>query len=294
MEQKKMSVIGKIWWVIYPVLLFIGIQLVVQFIIGFILGFIAAVNVTVDMSDSAAYFEAVTTETTDLLTKNIILMNIISQAVTIPLAVLFVVRDTKRRGLDMGKNVPTGAVSWIAIIFTFIGYTIFYNLFVAITGLNEMYPSMQESLQQLYNNNPGMVFITAAVFAPFVEEFIFRGLMFKRLRSMMPFFPAALISGIMFGVVHGNFLQGIYTAVMGFLFAYIYEKKRALIAPIIGHMSVNVTGVLLTYLVPESFLTEQNVLIATIISGVVFVGAFIGVIVKLGKLPKWQVKTISE
>jgi membrane protease YdiL (CAAX protease family) len=140
-----------------------------------------------------------------------------------------------------------------------------------------------------------MVFIEAALFTPIVEELFMRGLLFRRLRSMIPFLPTALITSALFGVLHGHPISIIYTFVMGFLFAFIYEKKQTILAPIAAHMAVNITGVLSSYLIPGSFYEKfSNQIIITVVTGLVFISALIYLIKRFKDIPKcqWQVKAV--
>lgn len=67
--------------------------------------------------------------------------------------------------------------------------------------------------------------------APLSEELLFRGILFERLRMALPFFWAALGSAAFFGLVHGNWAQGIYATLMGLILAWLYEKKNRLWEP---------------------------------------------------------------
>lgn len=68
-------------------------------------------------------------------------------------------------------------------------------------------------------------FFLMGIAAPLSEELLFRGILFERLRMALPFFWAALGSAAFFGLVHGNWAQGIYAALMGLILAWLYEKR---------------------------------------------------------------------
>lgn len=83
------------------------------------------------------------------------------------------------------------------------------------------------------------------VLAPVFEEIFLRKFVIDRL---LPFgeLPAILISGIAFGVVHGNFYQLFYACASGFLFGFIYVKTGSLAANISLHAALNLWGAVLT------------------------------------------------
>jgi uncharacterized protein len=80
-----------------------------------------------------------------------------------------------------------------------------------------------------------------AVVAPFAEEFFFRGFFYRALRSRFPVLGAALIDGLLFGIIHFDFsgadalLIVPPLALLGFAFCLLYERTGTLFAPIALH-----------------------------------------------------------
>ena len=76
----------------------------------------------------------------------------------------------------------------------------------------------------------------AIVFAPLFEELAFRGVLYPALRSRMSPLAAALLSGIIFGAIHGYALAGfIAVATGGMVYALIYERTRSLVPCMLAH-----------------------------------------------------------
>lgn len=70
------------------------------------------------------------------------------------------------------------------------------------------------------------------------EELFFRGFIFGGLRQTLPLWPAAVISGLVFGLLHltaGNLAVGLQLSVFGVILAWLYERTGVLWAPIILH-----------------------------------------------------------
>ena len=74
---------------------------------------------------------------------------------------------------------------------------------------------------------------------PLVEEVVCRGLVYRRLRDYVGVWPAVLVSGLMFGIYHGNVVQGIYASVLGILMALLVEITGSLWASILFHVGAN-------------------------------------------------------
>ena len=99
----------------------------------------------------------------------------------------------------------------------------------------------------VFGDTPLLFIFLAVVCAPFVEEFLFRKILIDRIRKYGNT-TAILISGIMFGLFHGNFTQAFYAAMLGMLFAFIYIRTGKIQYTIALHMSVNFWGTAMPYL----------------------------------------------
>ncbi len=94
--------------------------------------------------------------------------------------------------------------------------------------------------------------IIPAVIAPILEEVIFRKIIFGSLYKRTNFFVAALLSALIFGIIHGEPEHILIYASMGFVFAYLYVKTKKIIVPILVHMTLNSISVIVQFsLTPE-------------------------------------------
>lgn len=84
------------------------------------------------------------------------------------------------------------------------------------------------------------------IISPVVEELLFRGLVFERLKVYYDVTIAAYIGSIIFAVAHFNLVQGLYGFVMGILFCFAYGKYKSITVPIVMHMAANITAVLMS------------------------------------------------
>ena len=86
---------------------------------------------------------------------------------------------------------------------------------------------------------PTVVF--AVILAPIVEELVFRKLLCDRMRRYGDKI-AVLVSGIAFGLYHGNLYQFFYAAAIGIFFAFLYCRTGRVSYTILLHMLVNFVG----------------------------------------------------
>ncbi len=93
--------------------------------------------------------------------------------------------------------------------------------------------------------SPLMLIFSTIIAAPLIEELVFRGVLFQRLRDNHGFMFSAALSSAAFGIIHFNLLQGIFGFFMGMIFAFIYERQHRLSASVLAHMSVNILEALM-------------------------------------------------
>ncbi len=111
----------------------------------------------------------------------------------------------------------------------------------SVTAVYEQYAG------QVAGGNPFWMFLATVLFAPLSEEILFRGLIYSRMKQGMPALLAALLSALIFGVMHGTLLHLVYTVPMGLILCLFYEKYGSLWAAIALHMGFNLCGSVLSY-----------------------------------------------
>ena len=109
----------------------------------------------------------------------------------------------------------------LGYIFNFLGVflDVFFSIFTGVPA-TDMNPVM-DALDEL---TPGMVIYTCLI-APFMEEFIFRGVLLKKARRFGDR-TAVVFCAVMFGLMHGNLNQCLYAVVIGLILGYIMAKIR--------------------------------------------------------------------
>jgi len=94
-------------------------------------------------------------------------------------------------------------------------------------------------------SDPFWRILTVGILAPIFEELIFRKLLIDRVIKYGEF-CAIMMSGIMFGLFHGNFAQFFFATGLGMLFAFVYARTGKIWYTILLHMVVNMTTSVVT------------------------------------------------
>jgi membrane protease YdiL (CAAX protease family) len=130
---------------------------------------------------------------------------------------------------------------WL-LLGTLVVYYIAAGLFASLV----LKPDQEDIGGELGIGNPSIVIAVAAVLmivllAPVAEELFFRGFVFAGLRTRWSLWPAAITSGLIFGLVHAP--TGITTVVplatLGLALCWLYDRTGSLWPCVIAHMINN-------------------------------------------------------
>ena len=140
------------------------------------------------------------------------------------------------------KMKPTEffAATAVCIALTYAG-SIMGNLLNSVIGL--IRGKMPENqLQSLVDNNDlWVIILLVVIIGPILEEVIFRKALVDLLYPLGE--PACVLFGaLVFGLIHGNFYQFFYAALLGALFTLIYCRTGKLRYTILLHMILNFQG----------------------------------------------------
>lgn len=122
-----------------------------------------------------------------------------------------------------------------------------------------------------------VMLVAVIILAPIAEEFLFRGLVQKYALKSMPVVPAILLQGFLFGVYHGNIVQGVYAFALGILMGFLAYRYKSLVPGIILHIAINASLLFVPYSLYD---TTISTVITAVVSGIVFVASMIVVLKK--------------
>ena len=90
----------------------------------------------------------------------------------------------------------------------------------------------------IFKDDSVLYFVGVVVLFPILEEIWFRGLLYTPMRREWGAWASIVILSLLFAFAHNNAVP-INQFFGGMIFAYAYEKRRTLVAPIILHMLGN-------------------------------------------------------
>lgn len=172
----------------------------------------------------------------------IIYWNIFSFIIALFITLKLMQRDLTKPLPKSAANLR-GVIVWsiigffLAILSQLIAVNIEVNLFGIEAGSENTAIIMEISRQF------PLFLIIPVIIAPVLEELIFRKIIFGALHKRMNFFFAALLSSIIFGIIHQEPEHILIYSSMGFVFAYLYVRTKRIIVPIIVHTAMNSASV---------------------------------------------------
>ncbi|MCM1083684.1 MAG: CPBP family intramembrane metalloprotease [Clostridium sp.] len=123
-----------------------------------------------------------------------------------------------------------------------------------------------------------VLYFTIFFIAPIAEEILFRGLLQKYIGSFFhkimdkgAVLCTILFQALLFGIYHGNMIQGIYAFVLGTLLGVLAVSFNSLIPGILFHMTIN-TSILLAPVTPFLFKTTATTIITGVVCLIILVG----------------------
>lgn len=168
------------------------------------------------------------------------------------------------------------------------------ELYVGLFG-DTLANIVSEDAHEVFMFNVFFMAITPAV----LEELLMRGIILDGYRNKSKF-VAALINGLMFGILHLNSFQFFHTFIAGFIASYVVLGTNSIFAGILIHMINNGFPLAVGYLYPVNpniaYAEETNFLslIAFAILGVILVFLLIKLLFKVNNIPFKEDTDLSE
>lgn len=265
MDSKKRErvTIGRIWGLIYPMLLYLGITFAVEFIFMIVVALLGISRYGV--TDQTQLYDFIMNATLS----QALSMTLLAGLATAPILIFIYIRDNNkdRRNGTFVKYKLNNILKYLLIIPFGVFNMLWANYFVALLQLvmpKFMLESYTDTQQIIEGGGFLIQLLTAGIVAPIVEELIFRGLVYRRTKKMTGTIAAAILSAALFGVFHGNWVQAPYAFIIGIVAVFVYEKFKSIVAPIMLHMSANILSVLIMTLASSDTPTVDSLNIDTL------------------------------
>lgn len=242
--MKGLKAIGKaaVYYVVY---------LLMQVLTSVVYSTILSAKITMDLmaAGDAPDVMAVTEALTQDLMGRLMEITFVSGIVTLLLFwLVFLIRRKKFTREVCLHTIPVNAILPLAVLAA--------SFNIITTVIISFVPWPSSWMESYVNNSSGidgspMAWLTAVMMAPVLEEIVFRGLIYTRLKNGLPKVFAAILTSLVFGIAHGTIIWAIYTFIFSMVLIWVFEKFQSLAASIVLHMAYNLSGMALS-LIPDN------------------------------------------
>lgn len=144
-------------------------------------------------------------------------------------------------------------IGWALIAYGlyFIAYLLVVGVVSQVLPAIDLQQDQQIGFEDAYlTSELIMTFLILVVIVPIAEEIMFRGFLFSSLRQKYAFWPAAVVTGLLFGVAHLQFgsnapllwIAAIDTFILSCFLCFLREKLHSIWSPIGLHAIKNMVA----------------------------------------------------
>lgn len=149
------------------------------------------------------------------------------------------------------------------------------NNIIGMSPLPKLSKAYETASNAFYGSTLAIEIISSVIVTPIVEELVYRGIIFKRLKSMTKMPIAIFLSAFIFAMMHFNIVQFVFAFVLGIVIATIYAKTNHIFICILCHMAINGLAVFRTEVKGMNFLMDGR-WYSWMLSIAIFIVAMIG------------------
>ncbi|MCA9348939.1 CPBP family intramembrane metalloprotease, partial [Candidatus Saccharibacteria bacterium] len=151
----------------------------------------------------------------------------------------------------LGIRKPTKETFTYALL----GFSAYFVIFLTISivlshfQLVDLEQAQKTGFENVSQHSLDIVyaFLTLVIIPPFVEEVLFRGFLFRRLKGLVGVVAAALITSVLFGVAHWQWNVAIDTFVLSMVMIYVLQIHDNLVVTMLMHMLKNILAFLVIF-----------------------------------------------
>ncbi len=231
----------RIWRLFYPMITYTGVSYFVTYLFMSGCMIICILDKSIDMMHMTMdMFNTVEEVYSNYINES----NAVIFAITIPLFILYMHMD-KRRKIKYGVYKQEKQTAWYKyIILPILGIAACVGgTFMIILGGWEL-TGMNSLNDALFSGKTVIELISLGILYPIMNELLYRGLLYNRLKEYMTKHMAALMISLVIAFYSNNFAEGIYSFLMSVLCIYVYDRYHSVLAPILVSMGASIITVL--------------------------------------------------
>lgn len=192
---------------------------------------------------------------TSFLESNIIFIIMFSLLIILPILIKFY----KKYHQGIKKRASKKELTMMIILG--LSFSIAYNVVATLLGSDAVNPNI--SIYFI------LLIISKGIIGPIIEEYLYRGIVYNKLKTFNKKNTALVITTLIFSFMHNNIFQIVLAFLLGLILIKIYDKYENMLYPIIIHIIVNLVAILFTPYI-QNFNIIINIAILIISTIIIF------------------------
>lgn len=173
------------------------------------------------------------------------MLQILTALLSSPPVLYLYASDRKGRQIPQNKkDVRKNLLRLLLVSIASVCLAVSLNNLIGMTGLQERSVTYQKVNASFFSSTLLVELFGTSLVTPVLEEILYRGIIYERLKRYGKTEMAILLSGLIFGAMHFNLVQFLYAGLIGMFLAVVYETEGTLLAPILAHAAANAVSVL--------------------------------------------------
>jgi len=247
MREREEFTWKSIWGMFYPTIIYEVLSYLIPLVIIMALRIYIDGNITQNQKEAENILN-------QMYYSNVMQIMILVSLISIPIFALIMHLD-KKKYIAMREVVVyyeykmVNPLKYLLIIPLAVSSMIAFNMITSFAFLflpNNMMEGYEVVEDILYSAPLPIQVMATVILAPIVEEILYRGVIYNRMKRVMNVKLAMILSSVYFGICHGNYVQGLYAFMIGMMFVFVYDKYKTIWAPMLFHISANGMAVMIT------------------------------------------------
>ncbi len=227
--------------IIWPILFGIG-----QFTIIVIFTLIFNTTLKLDNDVLSAYMETESyhIELSKFLNDNKLIIALLTTLIFLPIFIKTYKKYKQKKSIKLTvKDIS---------LFSLLGISICFIFNIIVYYLNNIWNFTNLYSERIVLINLVITIICTGILGPILEEYLFRGIVYNKLKKFNTKYNSMIITSLIFALLHNNYVNIIYAFLISLILTYVYEKYQTIKAPIIIHMVANTSVILFLDLITDN------------------------------------------
>ncbi|RKM58424.1 CPBP family intramembrane metalloprotease [Butyrivibrio sp. X503] len=152
-------------------------------------------------------------------------------------------------GDSLGSVIPLKKFKITSALLSVLYVLALYPLISLVNSISMLF--VENTVDSMMDSVLGMpiwlMILSIGIVGPFIEEVVFRGFFFHSYKKSGRILASIILSAVLFGLMHLNFNQFTYAAVMGVMFCLLVEATGSVWSSFLAHGLFNTLEVLFIY-----------------------------------------------